>query len=101
MEGGAKMKKLLLMLCMSIAIYSGYNMVTMEASTHWRHEQVVVHGGDTLWAIADRWAQDGEDVRAVIYRICEANKLENNTYLMPGQKLVIPVRASHEYLAQK
>ena len=95
------MKKLLVMLCMSIAIYSGYNMVTMEASTHWHNQQVVVHGGDTLWAIAGRWAEDGEDVRAVIYRICEANQLENNAYLMPGQKLVIPVRANAEYLAQK
>ena len=95
------MKKLLLMLCMSIAIYSGYNMVTMEASTHWHNQQVVVHGGDTLWAIAGRWTEEGEDVRAVIYRICEANKLEGNAYLMPGQKLVIPVRANPEYLAQK
>ena len=95
------MKKLLLMLCMSIAIYSGYNMVTMEASTHWHNQQVVVHGGDTLWAIAGRWTEEGEDVRAVIYRICEANKLEGNAYLMPGQKLVMPVRANPEYLAQK
>ena len=48
------MKKIITVLCLCTAIYLGYNMVSMEASTHWRHEQVVVHGGDTLWAIAGR-----------------------------------------------
>ncbi|MGL5206357.1 MAG: LysM peptidoglycan-binding domain-containing protein [Acidaminococcaceae bacterium] len=95
------MKKILLVLCMSIAIYSGYSMVTMEASTHWRNEQVVVHAGDTLWSIAGRLAENDEDVRAVIYRICEANKLDGNSYLLPGQRLLVPVRANNEYLAKK
>ena len=32
-----------------------------------------------------------EDVREVIYRICETNALAN-TNLKPGQKLLVPVR---------
>ena len=44
-----------------------------------------------MWAIADRWSEQGEDVREVIYRICETNALDN-TNLKPGQKLMIPVK---------
>lgn len=95
------MRKILVALCLSIAVYSGYNIFALEDATSWHHEQVVVHGGDTLWAIADRWAEEGEDVRAVIHRISETNKLANNTYLMPGQKLVIPVRIDSTLLAQR
>ena len=40
---------------------------------------------------SSRWAEDDEDVRAVIYRICEANGLQN-TDLQPGQKIMVPVR---------
>ena len=101
MKGGVEMKKIITVLCLCTVIYLGYNMVSMEASTHWRHEQVVVHGGDTLWAIAGRWAENGEDVRAVIHRIVDANKLGANAPLLPGQRLIVPVRAGGEYLAQK
>ena len=52
---------------------------------------VTVYSGDTMWDIASRWAEDDEDVRAVIYRICEANGLQN-TDLQPGQKIMVPVR---------
>ncbi|MDQ0058038.1 LysM peptidoglycan-binding domain-containing protein [Paenibacillus harenae] len=52
-------------------------------------ELVTVYTGDTLWAIANRFAGDEEDVRYVIYLIKERNGLES-TNLYPGQKLVIP-----------
>jgi hypothetical protein len=49
---------------------------------------VVVEPGDTLWSIATSVA-DGEDVRAVIDRIQELNRLEGSG-LVPGQVLQLP-----------
>lgn len=95
------MRKIMMFLVLSIAIYMGYGMVAMEASTAWNHQQVVVHRGDTLWAIANRWTEDGEDIRVVVQRICEANNIANNSYLLPGQRLLVPIRANTEYLAQR
>jgi nucleoid-associated protein YgaU len=49
---------------------------------------VVVEPGDTLWSIAASVA-DGEDVRAVVDRIQELNRLEGSA-LTPGQVLQLP-----------
>ncbi|MFQ9523775.1 MAG: LysM peptidoglycan-binding domain-containing protein [Phascolarctobacterium faecium] len=70
-------------------LYTGYNF--LQDDTVYHYEQITVHTGDTMWAIADRWADQDEDVREVIYRICETNALAN-TNLKPGQKLLVPVR---------
>ena len=69
MKGRGVMKKLFVLMLMTTILYTG----------------------DTMWAIADRWADQDEDVREVIYRICETNALAN-TNLKPGQKLLVPVR---------
>ncbi|WP_346695972.1 LysM peptidoglycan-binding domain-containing protein [Thermophilibacter mediterraneus] len=49
---------------------------------------VVVGQGDTLWEIAEKSAP-GEDARAVVAWIQEANGLEGGL-LVPGQELVVP-----------
>lgn len=49
---------------------------------------VVVEPGDTLWSIASSVA-DGEDVRVVVDRIQELNRLEGSG-LVPGQVLQLP-----------
>lgn len=49
---------------------------------------VVVGRGDTLWEIAEKSAP-GEDARAVVAWIQEANGLEGGL-LVPGQELVVP-----------
>lgn len=71
------------------SFWAGYNF--LQDDTVYHYEQITVHTGDTMWAIADRWADQDEDVREVIYRICETNALAN-TNLKPGQKLLVPVR---------
>ena len=83
------MKKLFVLMLMTTILYTGYNF--LQEDTVYPYEQITVHTGDTMWAIADRWADQGEDVREVIYRICETNSLAN-TNLKPGQKLLIPVK---------
>lgn len=83
------MKKFFVLMLMTTILYTGYNLV--QDDTVYHYEQITVHTGDTMWAIADRWSEQGEDVREVIYRICETNALDN-TNLKPGQKLMIPVK---------
>ena len=83
------MKKLFVLMLMTTILYTGYNLV--QDDTVYHYEQITVHTGDTMWAIADRWSEQGEDVREVIYRICETNALDN-TNLKPGQKIMIPVK---------
>lgn len=65
------MKKLFVLMLMTTILYTGYNF--LQDDTVYHYEQITVHTGDTMWAIADRWADQDEDVREVIYRICETN----------------------------
>lgn len=51
---------------------------------------VVVRSGDTLWSIAVRHVQAGQDVRKLVYEIRKANGLDTAT-LQPGQVLTIPL----------
>ena len=86
------MKKLITVIMASLLLYSGYVLGTCAAADEvYTTKTVTVYSGDTMWDIASRWTEDGEDVRAVIYRICEANGLAS-TDLQPGQKIVVPVR---------
>ena len=47
----------------------------------------VVRPADTLWSIAER--RYGGDVREAVWRIREANGLEDAT-ITPGQRLLLP-----------
>ncbi len=86
------MKKITALIVAGLLLYSGYVLGTAAAADEvYTTRTVTVYSGDTMWDIASRWAEDDEDVRAVIYRICEANGLQN-TDLQPGQKIVVPVR---------
>lgn len=86
------MKKLTAIVMAVFLLYSGYVFGTVSAADEiYTTRMVTVYSGDTMWDIASRWAEDDEDVRAVIYRICEANGLQN-TDLQPGQKIMVPVR---------
>lgn len=51
--------------------------------------QVTVGSGDSLWSIASRYAEEGDDVGYLVYRIKERNNLEHVT-ILPGQQLIIP-----------
>ena len=66
------MKKLTAIVMAVFLLYSGYVFGTVSAADEiYTTRTVTVYSGDTMWDIASRWAEDDEDVRAVIYRICE------------------------------
>lgn len=86
------MKKMTAVIIASLLLYSGYIFGTLAAAGEvYTTRAVTVYSGDTMWDIASRWTGEDEDVREVIYRICEANGLES-TDLQPGQKIIVPVR---------
>ena len=59
MKGRGVMKKLFVLMLMTTILYTGYNF--LQDDTVYHYEQITVHTGDTMWAIADRWAdQDAE-----------------------------------------
>ena len=53
------MKKLFVLMLMTTILYTGYNF--LQDDTVYHYEQITVHTGDTMWAIADRWADQDED----------------------------------------
>lgn len=51
----------------------------------------IVEENETLWDIASANTDDNTDVRLVIDKIIEINKLAPNAAISPGQRLIIPV----------
>jgi hypothetical protein len=48
-----------------------------------------VAAGDTLWDIAARYAEPGDDIRKAVFTIRRANHL-SGSIIVPGQELLIP-----------
>ena len=62
------MKKLTAIVMAVFLLYSGYVFGTVSAADEiYTTRTVTVYSGDTMWDIASRWAEDDEDVRAVIF----------------------------------
>ena len=49
-----------------------------------------VKTGDTLWSIAGDHNPDGKDVREMVYIISTQNNIDDDGYIYPNQKLMIP-----------
>lgn len=50
---------------------------------------VIVESGQTLWGIASKFNNEGEDIRKMVHEIKKANNI-NNALIVPGQLLKIP-----------
>jgi LysM repeat protein len=51
--------------------------------------EVMVKSGDSLWMLTKTYYQGNEDIRKIIFRIKEINKLES-AEIFPGQLIKIP-----------
>ena len=85
------MKKIIAIMCLSVTLYAGYNMVFTEEYVY-KNNIVTVGKGETLWEIAERYREEDEDIRDVIDRICDANDI-TQCIIYPGQDLYVPIRA--------
>ena len=54
------------------------------------YDVVTVQSGDTLWSIAERHTESGQDVRKMIYTIKALNDLDSTGEIAAGQELMIP-----------
>lgn len=90
------MKKIILIVLTILLGASSYGVLHMEAAVPaaYHKEIVRVYKGDTLWSIASKRTRDGEDVREVLDRIVKANKLDLTRHIQPGQKLIVPTKAT-------
>ena len=84
------MKKFLSIICCACFLYAGYSAVFADEPVY-KEYKVTVAEGETLWEIAGRHTEAREDVREVIFRIEQANKL-NSKQIYPGQVLKVPLR---------
>lgn len=84
------MKRFLTIICCACLIYAGYSAVFADKPVY-KEYTVTVADGETLWDIAGRHTEEREDVREVIFRIAQANKLKSKT-IYPGQVLKVPLR---------
>lgn len=84
------MKKFLSIICCACFLYAGYSAVFADEPVY-KEYTVTVAEGETLWEIAGRHTEAREDVREVIFRIEQANKL-NPKHIYPGQVLKVPLR---------
>jgi len=51
--------------------------------------RVVVQPGDTLWGVAEEYGPAHEDVRSIVYRIKQVNRLDTSL-IHPGDVLLVP-----------
>ena len=84
------MKKFLSIICCACFFYAGYSAVFADEPVY-KEYTVTVAEGETLWEIAGRHTEAREDVREVIFRIEQVNKL-NSKHIYPGQVLKVPLR---------
>lgn len=60
-----------------------------EAETTQKYEIVSVEKGDTVWTIAQRHTEEGQDVRRLVNQIQQVNHI--NGAIHPAQKLKVPL----------
>lgn len=88
------MKTFLLSFCTTFILLIAGNFIFMEEEVYSYHKVTVTHG-DTLWEIAGKYTAEHEDIREVVFRICEENDLADQD-IQPGQIIRIPVSAGVE-----
>ena len=79
------------LLLVFIAVWAGVRVAHAGGDAAiYQGERYVVASGDTLWHIAARHYGDDVDPRRAVYDLREANGLETDAVLQPGEALILP-----------
>lgn len=74
-----------------VALVLAAPIISSDWGARYERETVTVHDGDTLFSLVSEREYAG-DIRDSVYRTAEANGLEGNYYLQPGDKLTLVIR---------
>ena len=88
-----RMIRAILIALAMVAVSTIYCFATSEPVEYQEHHCIVMEG-DTLWDIAGEYRAEDEDIRAVVWRIRNANKdkIDDRCNIHAGDRLRIPVR---------
>ncbi len=89
----SKFRFTLFMAITAIFVYSFVGTLigtnTAESLTKMTYTEVQVQPGDTLWDLAESFGPRDQDLRKVVYEICEYNDISADS-IYPGQIILIP-----------
>lgn len=75
-------------ICLSLGLKATAANYT-EIKGYPAYVEVIVKSGDSIWELTETYYKGNEDIRKIIFRIKELNKLEN-AKIIPGQIIKIP-----------
>lgn len=83
-----------ILLSIMILVFAGYSIVgagSADAATVNTYAQVVIHEGDTLWDIVEKYNPDvNKSYQEIIHDISETNDIDVNN-IQPGDMIFVPV----------
>lgn len=79
-------KKLMIVLFIGLIIYATWTRLN-EMNVEYQEEIYTVQAGDTLWSIAEEYADNSTDIRQYIHKIKTVNNIDST--LNVGQTIII------------
>lgn len=82
------------LICSMLIIFAGYSLIgagQAEAATVNTYKQVVIHEGDNLWDIVEKYNPDvHKSYTQIVHDIEETNDVDANS-LQPGDMIFVPI----------
>lgn len=83
-----------ILISIMIMAFAGYSLIGAghaDAAAVHTYKQVVIHDGDNLWDIVEKYNPDvHKSTREIIYEICETNDIEADE-IQPGDMIFVPI----------
>ena len=83
-----------ILISIMIITFAGYSLIgagRADAASVHTYKQVVIHEGDNLWDIVEKYNPDvHKSTREIIYEICETNDIEADE-IQPGDMSFVPI----------
>ena len=77
-----------------IMAFAGYSIIgagNADAAAVRTYKQVVIHEGDNIWDIAEKYNPDAsKSTRSIVSEICETNDIDISD-VQPGDMIFVPI----------